>query len=55
MLLQTFDQDGSTGEPYANHRDGPHSELFLVIPIRQRGDAQAAGGVGALKRWLLEM
>jgi hypothetical protein len=24
-LLQAFNHDGSNGEPYANHRDGPHS------------------------------
>jgi len=41
-MLQTFNQDGSNGEPYANHLDGPHFELFLVIPIRAWEDAQAA-------------
>src|SRR5580692_2885214 len=30
-ILQAINQDGSNGEPYANHLDGPHSELFLVI------------------------
>jgi hypothetical protein len=49
-LLQTFNQDGSNGAPYANHLDGPHSELFLVIPVRQWDDAHAAGSVGGLKR-----
>jgi hypothetical protein len=34
-LLQTFNQDGSNGQPYANHLDGLHSELFLVIPVRE--------------------
>jgi len=32
--LRTLNQDGSNGEPYVNHLSG-HSELFLVIPIRQ--------------------
>jgi hypothetical protein len=49
-MLQAFNQDGSTGQPYANHLDGPHSELFLVIPIRQWDDAQAAASVARLKR-----
>jgi hypothetical protein len=49
-MLQAFNQDGSNGEPYANHLDGPHSELFLVIPIREWDAAQAAANVGALKR-----
>jgi hypothetical protein len=49
-MLQAFNQDGSNGEPYANHLDGPHSELFLVIPIREWDDAQAAANVGELKR-----
>jgi hypothetical protein len=49
-LLQTFNQDGSTGEPYVNHLAGHHSELFLVIPIRQWDDAQASGTVGAAAR-----
>src|SRR3984957_19055712 len=40
-MLETFNQDGSNGEPYANHLDGPHSELFLVIPIRAWDDAKA--------------
>jgi hypothetical protein len=49
-ILQTFNQDGSNGEPYANHLDGPHAELFLVIPIRAWDDAQAARSVAAVKR-----
>jgi hypothetical protein len=32
--LRTLNQDGSNGEPYANHLSD-HPELFLVIPIRQ--------------------
>jgi hypothetical protein len=48
-ILQTMNHDGSNGEPYANHLDGPHSELFLVIPIRSWDEAQVALGVGARK------
>ena len=48
-MLQTFSQDGSNGQPCANRLDGPRSELFLVIPLRQWDDAQADGGVGALQ------
>jgi hypothetical protein len=48
-MLQALNQDGSNGEPYANHLDGPHSELFLVIPIRAWDDAQAARIAGAVK------
>jgi hypothetical protein len=33
-MLQTFNQDGSNGEPYADRLRG-HTELYLVIPIRQ--------------------
>jgi hypothetical protein len=47
-MLQTFSQDRSNGQPYANRLDGPRSELFLVIPVRQWDEAQAGGGVGAL-------
>jgi hypothetical protein len=49
-VLQTLNQDGSNGEPYANPLDGPHSELFLVVTIRAWDDAQTARSVGALKR-----
>ena len=38
-MMQTLNQDGSNGEPYVNHLPG-HSELFLVIPIREWDDAQ---------------
>jgi hypothetical protein len=48
-MLQTFNQHGSNGQPFANHLDRPRSELFLVIPIPQWDDAQADGGVGALQ------
>jgi hypothetical protein len=33
-ILQTLNHDGSNGESYVNHLPG-HSELFLVIPIRE--------------------
>jgi len=38
-MLQTLNQDGSKGEPYVNHLAGQHSELFLVIPVREWDDA----------------
>ena len=44
--MQTLNQDGSNGEPYVNHLPG-HPELFLVIPIRESDDAQAARIIGA--------
>ena len=47
--LQTLNNDGSNGEPYVNRFLG-HSELFLVIPIRQWDDAQAVRTVGAEMR-----
>jgi hypothetical protein len=48
-MLQTLNQDGSNGEPYVNHLPG-HSELYLVIPIREWDDAQAVSAVGAAHR-----
>src|ERR1700675_2172846 len=33
-IMQTLNHDGSNGEPYVNHLSG-HSELYLVIPIRE--------------------
>jgi len=39
-MMQTLNHDGSNGEPYVNHLPG-HSELYLVIPIREWDDAQA--------------
>jgi hypothetical protein len=33
-MLQTLNHDGSNGQAYVNHLAG-HSELYLVIPIRQ--------------------
>jgi len=49
-VMQTLNQDGSNGEPYVNHLPGPHSELFLVIPIREWDDVQAARTVGVETR-----
>jgi len=40
-LLQTFNHDGSNGEPYVNHLPG-RSELYLVIPIREWDDLPGA-------------
>jgi len=49
-MLQTLNQDGSNGEPYVNHLAGNHTELFLVIPIREWDDAQGVRAVGAAMR-----
>jgi len=48
-VLQALNQDGSNGEPYVNHLPG-HPELFLVIPIREWDDAEAAPSIGAERR-----
>jgi hypothetical protein len=48
-IMQTLNHDGSNGEPYVNHLPG-HSELYLVIPIREWDDAQAIPAVGAAHR-----
>jgi hypothetical protein len=47
-ILQTLNHDGSNGQPYVNHLPG-HSELYLVIPIREREDSQAVSTVGATR------
>jgi hypothetical protein len=47
--MQTLNHDGSNGGPYANHLPG-HSELYLVIPIREWEDAQGARIAGAAHR-----
>jgi len=39
-MLQTFNQDGSNGQAYANHLPG-RTELYLVIPIRQWDERDA--------------
>jgi len=48
-IMQTLNHDGSNGEPYVNHLPG-HSELYLVIPIREWDDLQAVGTVSAATR-----
>ena len=48
-MLETLNRDGSNGEPYVNHLPG-RTELYLVIPIRERDDAQAVHTVGAAHR-----
>ena len=48
-MIQTFNQDGSNGEPYVNHLPG-HAELFLVIPIREWDDAEPVRAIGAVTR-----
>jgi hypothetical protein len=48
-MLETLNYDGSNGEPYVNHLPG-HSELYLVIPIREWDDAQEVSAVGAAHR-----
>jgi hypothetical protein len=45
-MLETLNHDGSNGEPYVNHLPG-RTELYLVIPIHEWDDAQAAHTVGA--------
>jgi hypothetical protein len=47
-ILQTLNHDGSNGEPYVNHLPG-HSELYLVIPIREWEDSQAVSTLGATR------
>ena len=47
--MQTLNHDGSNGEPYVNHLPG-HTELFLVIPIREWDEAQAVSTLGAVTR-----
>jgi hypothetical protein len=48
-MLQTLNQDGSNGQPYVNNLPG-HTELFLVIPIREWDDLQGADSVGGVTR-----
>jgi hypothetical protein len=48
-IMQTLNHDGSNGEPYVNHLPG-HTELYLVIPIREWDDAQEGGAVDAAHR-----
>ncbi len=48
-MLQTLNHDGSNGEAYVNHLPG-HTELYLVIPIREWDDAQEVSAAGAAHR-----
>ena len=48
-IMQTLNHDGSNGEPYVNRLPG-HTELYLVIPIREWDDAQEVSAVGAAHR-----
>jgi hypothetical protein len=48
-IVQTLNHDGSNGEPYVNHLAG-HTELYLVVPIREWNDAQEVSAVGAAHR-----
>jgi len=43
-MLETMNHDGSNGEPYVNHLPD-RRELYLVIPIREWDDAEAARAV----------
>lgn len=46
--MQTLNRDGSNGKPYVNHLPG-HSELYLVIPIREWEDSQSVSNIGATR------
>jgi hypothetical protein len=48
-MMQALNQDGSNGQPYVNSLPG-HSELYLVIPIREWDDAPAVPTAGAATR-----
>ena len=48
-MMQTLNQDGSNGEPYVNSLPG-HTELYLVIPIREWNETEAVLSIGAKKR-----
>jgi hypothetical protein len=49
-MLEKLNHDGSNGEPCVNHLAGHHTELFLVISIREWDDSQAVGTTGAPTR-----
>jgi hypothetical protein len=49
-MLEALNHDGSNGESYVNHLPVHHTELFLVMPIREWDDAQAVHTVGAATR-----
>jgi hypothetical protein len=48
-MMQTLNQDGSNGEPYVNSLPG-HTELYLVIPIREWDETEAVPSIGAKRR-----
>ena len=47
-MMQTLNHDGSNGEPYVNHLPG-HSELYLVVPIREWEGSPAVSPIGATR------
>ena len=47
--MQTLNQDASNGEPYVNSLP-EHSELYLVIPIREWDEADAVPSIRAVRR-----
>jgi hypothetical protein len=47
--MQPVNHDGSNGEPYVNNLPG-HSELYLVIPIREWDDPEAVRAASAATR-----
>jgi hypothetical protein len=57
-MMQTLNQDGSNGEPYANHFPDFYGHRYvepsLVIPIREWDDAEAARTVGVETRYFSE-
>jgi hypothetical protein len=48
-MMQTLNQDGSNGKPYVNSLPG-HTELYLVIPVREWNDTEAVPSIGAKRR-----
>jgi hypothetical protein len=48
-IMKTLNHDGSNGEAYVNHLAG-HTELYLVIPIREWDGAQEVSAVAAAHR-----
>ena len=49
QMMRALNQDGSNGEPYANHLPG-YTELYLVVPIRQWDDGLGVGAAGPVTR-----
>ena len=46
-MMQTLNHDGSNGEPYVNLPG--HSELYLVVPIREWEASQAVSPIGTTR------